>query len=535
MGLFQTNFTPFDWFIVILYISGSAVIGLWANKFVGNLSDYLVAGRTLRIRLALASMTGTELGLVTVMYMSELGFTHQYAALYLGILEAIAFLIIGGTGFVVCKLRQTEVLTIPEYFQKRYSPPVRVLGGTVMVLAGVLNMGLFLKAGSVFVTALTGISDPTWLKWVMTSMLLLVLFYTVLGGMVSVVITDLIQFFVLGISLVIACLFIFMELGFSGLEEIVTLHHGYVDPFSNTKPPEAFHLSLTKDNTGLGPLTIFQMAVVVGAASFLWPTTASRTLSVKSPDVARKLFLFSTIPLLARRAIPVFLGLGAFAWFANHPNLANELTAAIADKENNISGLAAMPLFLAKIIPTGLLGVIAAGMLAAFMSTHDSYLLCWSGVITQDICGPLFGPLSQRSRILITRISIVVIGLMLLFWGLWYELDANLWGYMAITGTVYFAGALPTVVGGLYWNKGSSAGAITAILLGLLGVLALDQPVSQLNALLFPDKPPLISGVHITVAVFIISSIGYVLMSLFYPDKNQNFHPSENEKEKVKP
>ena len=50
-----------------------------------------------------------------------------------------------------------------------------------------------------------------------------------------------------------------------------------------------------------------------------------------------------------------------------------------------------MPVFLGRILPAGLIGLVTAGMIAAFMSTHDSYLLCWSSVITQDIIGPLTG------------------------------------------------------------------------------------------------------------------------------------------------
>ena len=99
--MYDTNFTLLDWSIVVCYLLSSIVIGLWANRYVGNLSDYLVAGRKLRLRLALATMTGTELGLVTVMYMAELGFTQQYASLYLAFMEAGAVLLIGLTGFVV--------------------------------------------------------------------------------------------------------------------------------------------------------------------------------------------------------------------------------------------------------------------------------------------------------------------------------------------------------------------------------------------------------------------------------------------------
>jgi len=60
VDLYQTNFGLIDWAIVGIYLISTVVIGIWANRYVGNLSDYLVAGRTLRIRLALATMTGTK-------------------------------------------------------------------------------------------------------------------------------------------------------------------------------------------------------------------------------------------------------------------------------------------------------------------------------------------------------------------------------------------------------------------------------------------------------------------------------------------
>ena len=68
MQLFDTNFTSLDWCIVVAYLLISIFVGIWANRYVGNIAGYLVAGRTLRIRLALATMTGTEIGLDKVMY-----------------------------------------------------------------------------------------------------------------------------------------------------------------------------------------------------------------------------------------------------------------------------------------------------------------------------------------------------------------------------------------------------------------------------------------------------------------------------------
>ncbi len=510
MTLTDTNFTNLDWVIVAIYLSTSIAIGIWANRFVGNLSDYLVAGRTLRIRLALATMTGTELGLVTVMYSSELGFTQHFASLYLSVIEGGALLIVGATGIVVFKLRQSLVLTIPEYYERRYSRGVRVLGGIMMVLAGVLNMGLFLKAGSEFLTSISGLPEGLYLKWIMTGLLLLVLFYTVLGGMVSVVITDLIQFLVLGAGMIIVTLYVLASIGLDGLTSVAGSADCYLDPFQSQNPSQ-----LGARSQGIGLLTITVQAVVISTAIMLWPAGASRTLSVKTPETAQKLYLYSTIPFLARRALPVFWGLGAYYFFFSGAgsHLSESLLEAIDN--DTISARSAMPLFLAKIIPTGLLGLVTAGMVAAFMSTHDSYLLCWSGVVTQDIIAPLFGPLTQRQRILITRLGIVIIGALLLIWGLWYELEGNLWGYMAITGTIYLAGVLPVVVCGLYWKPASVTGAYLSLLGGLVGIWALEPGVRQLRTWIAPS----VESGHVTLLAFAVSLTGMVLGSLLFPNR----------------
>ena len=136
--------------------------------------------------------------------------------------------------------------------------------------------------------------------------------------------------------------------------------------------------------------------------------------------------------------------------------------------------LQAMPVFLSQILPAGLIGLIGAGLLAAFMSTHDSYLLCWSSVLVQDVIAPLSGNrLSTRTRLLLSRILIVVTGGFLLVWGLWYELSQDLWDYMVVSGAIYFTGAFAILLLGLYWKRASSLGAYLALLAGLGAVLGL--------------------------------------------------------------
>ncbi|MFP6765058.1 MAG: sodium:solute symporter family protein [Planctomycetaceae bacterium] len=530
MNLYETNFKGLDWGILVAYLGISIAVGIWANRYVGNIAGYLVAGRTLRIRLALATMTGTEIGLVTVMYSSELGFVQQYASLYLAVYEFLILLFVGLTGFIVYRLRQTNVMTIPEYYEQRYSRGVRILGGVMMVLSGVLNMGLFLKAGALFLGSVTGFTDPVGLKLIMTGLLLLVLFYTVLGGMVSVVITDLIQFVVLGIGMVLVTGYVVHEVGIEGFSNVVTQQNGYYDPTQTDNP------STLKPDDGVGPIGLTAQAMVLFVALMLWPAGASRMLSVKSSEVAQKLYLWSTIPFLSRRTLPVLWGIGAFAYFSLQPEWLAQFqppvdAAGLAVLDGNGNGLpaavspqAAMPLFLAKIIPTGLLGLVTAGMVAAFMSTHDSYLLCWSGVITQDIVAPLKStPMTDRQRILVTRVAILLIGLALLFWGLWYEISSDLWQYMAVTGTVYLAGVFPVVADGLYWSRSSSTGAYLSLIGGLSGVLALGPCVGLVNRQLENIGIDLtLNNSQLMMSAFAISLTGFVAGSLVFPDRKDN-------------
>ena len=118
-------------------------------------------------------------------------------------------------------------------------------------------------------------------------------------------------------------------------------------------------------------------------------------------------------------------------------------------------------------------------MIAAFMSTHDSYLLCWSSVLTQDVVAPIarsvcHKDLSNKKRITLTRIFIVLIGVFIWGWGLFYEGNDSIWNYMVITGSIYATGAIVVLVGGLYWERASSMGAMVALITGASAVLGLE-------------------------------------------------------------
>ncbi len=501
----ETNFTGLDWGIVVAYLLVVTVVGFYANRYIGDMADYLVAGRTLRSGLAIATMIGSELGLVTIVYAGEKGFTGGLAALHIGVLAGFVTLLVGLSGFLVVPLRRAGVCTIPEYYEMRFGRGVRVLGGIILALAGILNMGLFLVAGAKFITFLTGIHDPNLLNWVMTILLVLVLLYTVLGGMVSVVVTDYLQFVVLAVGLLASCWLAYQQLGWEQIAGAVQTIHG-----DGGSDPLA----------GYGPGYVIWTMFVAGLVSCaVWPTAAMRACSVESEQAVRRLYIWSSIGFLIRWALPVFLGVCALAWIEGRTDLHEMFLPA----GKTAYSQQAVPAYLAQLLPAGLIGLVAAGMLAAFMSTHDSYLLCWSAVLTQDVVAPLLGDrLSTPGRLLLTRVFILLIGGFLLVWGLWYPLKADLWDYMAVTGSVYFTGAFVLLLAGLYWNGASRVGAYLTLLCGGLMLLTLqDTPMRAWVDLVLARGGYQLKDEHLGLLTTILCLLAMVFGSLLFPDRRR--------------
>lgn len=503
---FLTNFTTFDWIIVAVYLLGTVVIGIYANRFVGDMADYIVAGRSLKSFASIATMLGSEIGLVTVMYTSQKGFTGGFAALHIGVVAGLACLLVGLTGFIVVPLRKTAVMTIPEYYSLRFSRGVRILGGVLLSVAGVLNMGVFLKAGAIFVTSITGLNDPAAVNIVMAVLISLVVLYTVLGGMVSVVITDYIQFVVLSFGMLACCWFAYQAVSWEALVTAVKEIHG--EGGFNPLSGEVFGLTY-----------IMWMIFVFGIVSCaVWPTAVMRVCAAENTKVVKRLYTWSSIGFLTRFIIPMFLGISALAYFSMSEHGRDYFFTGeggvVAD--TNIT-MQALPAFLGEILPAGVIGLIVAGMLAAFMSTHDSYLLCWGSVFVEDVINPIAGgELPVRIRLLLARIMIVLIGAFLYVWSTWYPMGQDMLDYLAVSAAIYFIGAFTLLVGGLYWKQASTVGAYLALVTGLLAVFGLP-PVQEAVGLTEGNLGFELTEAHVGLGATALAVVLMVAGSFLFP------------------
>jgi hypothetical protein len=213
----MSNFSfPIDGSIIGVYLIATMVAGLAVRKYVGKVEHFLVAGREMNVYLGIASLAATEFGIVTCMYTAEGGFKYGFAGATPGIIMALAMFIVGYTGFCVKPLRDSGVMTIPELFEKRFGSRIRWLAGVVIVLGGLLNMGVFLRVGGQFLVVCCGL-NLQYLEIAMTVLLVGVAVYTIMGGMLSVLVTDYLQFVVMSVGLLAVSFLIMKNVGWENI------------------------------------------------------------------------------------------------------------------------------------------------------------------------------------------------------------------------------------------------------------------------------------------------------------------------------
>jgi SSS family solute:Na+ symporter len=444
-----SHFGWIDGSIVGLYLLATMAAGIAVRRYVGGVEDFLLAGREMDVHLGIASLAATEFGIVTCMYAAESGYRFGFAGSTPGILMALAMFFVGTTGFCVKPLREAGVMTLPELFERRFGPRIRRASGIVIVLGGLLNMGVFLRTGGEFLMTVVGFgavagAEASWagshrLELTMTALLLMVAVYTILGGMLSVLVTDFLQFVVMSVGLVAVTYLLLARVGFAALAQTVEakLGAGGFNPLAN---PE------------MGwPYVLFNVFFNVGVV-LTWQTSLQRVMAAKDARTGQRIYMGTAFFFVCRFLIPGLWGIAAL--HALSPS-------------TSVTSLSAMPTWLAGFLPVGLMGLLIAAMLAADMSTDSSYMLTWTSVIYNDVIAPWRrAGWNERKGLLLNRLLVAAIGLFLLFYGLWYPLRSDLWAYLGVTAAIYLASMSTLLVACCYWKRATPRGAAAAIVVG---------------------------------------------------------------------
>lgn len=175
----------------------------------------------------------------------------------------------------------------------------------------------------------------------------------------------------------------------------------------------------TEGEFGLKYVLLVIMIRVYGVGA--WSPSMQKFSSAASPKDAR-LIMFLNCGRVFSRAGLFYCGLATFAVLILPQFTHFGLAADAAGLAPGIQTQMTAPIFLSKVMPVGVMGLMFAGVVAAFISTNDSYMLTWTGVIVQDVICPLRKkPLGRKQHIWLLRIVVILVGAFLYIFGLTYE------------------------------------------------------------------------------------------------------------------
>jgi len=167
-----------------------------------------------------------------------------------------------------------------------------------------------------------------------------------------------------------------------------------------------------------------------------------------------------------------------------------------------------VPLVLTTLLPVGLMGAFAAIMLAAAIACHNSYLHSWGSIFIQDVIMPIRQrPFDPQKHVRYLKMSILGVGVFIYVFSLVFQQSEYIFLFMAITGSIFVGGSGAVIIGGLYWKRGTTGAAWSAMITG--STIAVGGIVVQQSVPHFPINGQMFWGL-----AMLVSSIVYVTVSL---------------------
>ncbi|GHC08520.1 sodium:solute symporter family protein [Cerasicoccus arenae] len=465
------NMDLLDWGILAAAVVALFLICWWASRLTKSVADFLAANRLAGRYLISVGQGMAGLGAISIAAHFEKFYQAGFGAAWWVQMVMPITLIITLTGFVIYRYRETRAMTMAQFFEMRYSKKFRVFAGILAWSSGILNYGIFPAVSARFLIYFTGLPPNfelfgltiSTLALVMLTLLTLAVVMTMLGGQISIMVTDMIQgqFVVIVMLLVLGILFYHMSWSevLEGLKQ---------------SPPGQSKLNpFDQGNVSDFNVWFFIMMGILNIyGTRAWQGSQGYNAAARTPHEARMAGILGEfrgmITSLAIIMVPIcvyaYMHLPQFADSAAQIHVSLEL---IGNEQTQKEML--VPMALGAILPTGVMGLFAAVVILAAVSTDNTYLHSWGSIFIQDVYQPLRKkPLSQRAHMWALRLSIIGVATFAFIWGLVFPLQDYIYMYFQITGAVYLGGAGAVIIGGLYWKRGTAGGAWAAMICGSL-------------------------------------------------------------------
>ena len=422
---------------IVLYLLASIAIGLYAATRVKSTSDYTLAGRSLPLAVIIATTFATWFGSETVLGIPSKFVEGGFQKTVEDPFGAGLCLVFVGM-FFARKLYNMDLLTIGDFYRRRYGKGVEIFSSIVILIsylgwvaAQITALGLvfnLLSAGAI--TVAIGMAIGT----------LVVLVYTIFGGMWSVALTDFFQMIIIVVGLTLIALFAADLAGGAGR----VIEYAASRDMLQFLPTGGLHEWLF----WLGA------AITIMIGSIPQQDVFQRVMSAKSADIAVKGPIIGGISYLLFALVPIFIGVSAFVIM---PDSANALLTEDSQK--------ILPILVMEKMPVWLQVFFFGALLSAIMSTASATLLAPSTTFVENVLKN-FVSMADMQELRAMRITVVVFTACVLTYSIImegtpiYELVSKAYQFPVV-------GAFWPLVCGLYWKRSTRQGAIWSIVLGM--------------------------------------------------------------------
>ncbi len=505
LAAIASNMHLIDWGIVLGLLIVIVVTAVATKRYTQSVADFLAANRCAGRYLLCISQGTAGLGAISIVAFFEMFYAAGFTADWWMLMMSPLALLIALSGWVIYRYRETRAMTMAQFFEVRYSKGVRVFAGILGWVAGIVNFGIFPAVGARFFIYFCGLPHyPVMIggseidlvyAGLIFLLLAISLFFVFLGGQIAVMLTDFIQGVFTNIVFLIILGAIFWMFDWSTIIETLKTSPGdasRIHPFHTAKV-EGFNIFY---------FLIGAFTLVYGWKA--WQGSQGYNCSARSAHEAKMAGILGEWRGLVFTLVCMFLPIGAYVIMndAGYVGVASEVNGVLDTIENEqIRGQMTVPVVLAKSLPVGIIGLLCAAMLAAFISTHDTYLHAWGSMFIQDVILPFRKkPFTPKQHMLLLRLSIIFVAVFIFFFSLLFQQNDFIFMFFAITGAIYIGGAGSLILGGLYWKRGSTSGAWVAMTTGCLvaigGMLVRRYWADPLYPWMLSDAPWVIDSLR---------------------------------------
>lgn len=469
---------PIDWLFVAIPLLIILWVGFKAQSYIRNVADFLSAGRCAGRYLLSVADGSAGVGLITLVGMFEMFYQAGNSIGFWSGIGLLVGMILTMTGFVTYRYRETRAMTLAQFFEMRYSRSFRVFAGLLSFLSGLLNYALFPAIGGRFFLYYCGFPDTfgfLGIQWstfgtLMAIFLGLALLIVMTGGQLTTMITDCLQGIYSYFAYAVLAIVILHAFSLAQFKEVMFARpegYSFINPFDTGKM------------TGFN---IFYVLIGIFSTIYCrmaWQGNQGYNSCGASPHEQKMGGVlgvwrngFQTVAIL-------LLVFGAYTYM-NHPAFqaqAAQVNAGLSQirfdsvqTTQTIRQQMTVPMALHAILPPGVIGIFCALALFLMLSTDTTYLHSWGSILVQDVILPFRKkPLSRAAHLKALRLSIFAVALFAWVFSYYFGQVTFILMFFALTGTIYMGGAGSAIIGGLYWRKGTAAGAWAAMIFSALG------------------------------------------------------------------